>query len=78
MTHRLSGLTKFQLKLLQMESGALNQGLNRTQLTPDRLSLALSVMLTKQVCNILYKSTVYVSLFRMSFDVDDGLLLCKI
>ncbi|KAM7368132.1 hypothetical protein PAMP_014379 [Pampus punctatissimus] len=47
-TQRPSGLTKFQLKLLQMEIGALNQGLERTQLTPDRVSSALSVMLTKQ------------------------------
>ncbi|KAM7395685.1 hypothetical protein PAMA_007111 [Pampus argenteus] len=47
-THRPSGLTKFQLKLFQMEIGALNQGLARTQLTPDRVSSALSVMLTKQ------------------------------
>lgn len=49
MTHRPSGLTKFQYKLLQMENGAQNQGLSRTQLTPDRLSVALSVMLTKQM-----------------------------
>lgn len=55
MTHRPSGLTKVQFKLLQMEIGAQNQGLSRTQLTPDRVSVALSVMLTKQVCNILYK-----------------------
>ncbi|XP_067429478.1 MAX gene-associated protein isoform X2 [Thunnus thynnus] len=48
MTHRPSGLSKVQLRLLQMEIGALNQGLERTQLTEDRLSLALSVMLTKQ------------------------------
>ncbi|XP_059212334.1 uncharacterized protein magl isoform X2 [Centropristis striata] len=47
-THR-SGFTKVQLKLLQMEFGALSQGLSRTQLTPDRLSVALSVMLTKQM-----------------------------
>ncbi|XP_070705705.1 uncharacterized protein magl [Pempheris klunzingeri] len=49
MTNRPSGFTKFQFKLFQMEIGALNQGLSRTQLTPDRLSVALSVMLTKQM-----------------------------
>ncbi|XP_026174520.1 MAX gene-associated protein isoform X2 [Mastacembelus armatus] len=47
--HRPSGLTKFQFRLLQMETEALNQGLSRTQLTQDRLSVALSVMLTKQM-----------------------------
>ncbi|CAK6962645.1 MAX gene-associated protein [Scomber scombrus] len=47
-THRTSGLTKSQLRLLQMEIGALNEGLDKTQLTADRLSYALSVMLTKQ------------------------------
>ncbi|KAK2856449.1 hypothetical protein Q5P01_005184 [Channa striata] len=41
-------LSKFQVKLLQMEIGALNEGLSRTQLTPDRLSVALSVILTKE------------------------------
>ncbi|XP_035534606.1 MAX gene-associated protein-like isoform X2 [Morone saxatilis] len=49
MTHRPPGLTKFQLKMLQMEIGAQNEGLSRTQLTQDRLSMALSVMLTKQM-----------------------------
>ncbi|XP_074471809.1 uncharacterized protein mgab isoform X2 [Sebastes fasciatus] len=49
MAHRPSGFTKFQLKLLQMEFGALNQGQRRTQLTPDRLSVALSGLLTKQM-----------------------------
>ncbi|XP_044026184.1 MAX gene-associated protein isoform X2 [Siniperca chuatsi] len=49
MTHRPSGFTKLQFRLLLMEIGALNQGLSRTQLTPDRLSVALSVMLTKQM-----------------------------
>ncbi|XP_040920857.1 MAX gene-associated protein isoform X2 [Toxotes jaculatrix] len=47
--HKPSGLYKFQCKLFQMETGALNQGLNRTQLTPDRLSVALSVILTKEM-----------------------------
>lgn len=60
MTHRPPGFTKYQFKLLQMEIGALNQGLSRTQLAPDRLSVALSVMLTKQVCNILCKCTSWV------------------
>ncbi|XP_035472963.2 MAX gene-associated protein isoform X1 [Scophthalmus maximus] len=49
MAHRPPGLTKFELKLWQMELGPLNQGLSRTQLTADRLSVALSVMLTKQM-----------------------------
>ncbi|XP_034756130.1 MAX gene-associated protein [Etheostoma cragini] len=49
MTHRPSGLTKLQLKLLQMEFEAVSQGLDRTQLTSDRLSVALSVVLTKQM-----------------------------
>ncbi|XP_018551754.1 MAX gene-associated protein [Lates calcarifer] len=31
-----------------METEALNQGVSRTQLTPDRLSMALSVILTKK------------------------------
>lgn len=73
MTHRPSGLTKFQFKLLQMETGALNDGLIRTQLTPDRLKVALSVMLTKEVCVILHKCT---SRFRVvSFGTNDGLCL---
>ncbi|XP_034084533.1 MAX gene-associated protein isoform X1 [Gymnodraco acuticeps] len=41
--------TKFQLKLWHMELDAQNQGLSRTQLTPDRLSVALSVILSKQM-----------------------------
>lgn len=49
MANKPSSLTKFQFKLLQMEIETQNQGLNRTQLTPDRLSVALSVMLTKEV-----------------------------
>ncbi|XP_029281313.1 MAX gene-associated protein isoform X3 [Cottoperca gobio] len=47
-THR-PGFTKVQLKLLQMELGAQSQGLSRTQLTPDRLSVALSAILSKQM-----------------------------
>ncbi|XP_070844164.1 uncharacterized protein [Chaetodon trifascialis] len=49
MTHRPPGFTKFQYRLLLMEMEAVNEGLSRTQLTPDRLSVALSVMLTKQM-----------------------------
>nr|XP_020459361.1 MAX gene-associated protein-like isoform X1 [Monopterus albus]XP_020459362.1 MAX gene-associated protein-like isoform X1 [Monopterus albus]XP_020459363.1 MAX gene-associated protein-like isoform X1 [Monopterus albus]XP_020459365.1 MAX gene-associated protein-like isoform X1 [Monopterus albus]XP_020459366.1 MAX gene-associated protein-like isoform X1 [Monopterus albus]XP_020459367.1 MAX gene-associated protein-like isoform X1 [Monopterus albus] len=48
-SHRPSGLTKFQFRLMQMEMGALNQGLSRTQLTEDRVSVALSVVLTKEM-----------------------------
>lgn len=48
-TSRPSSITKLQSKLLQMETGALKQGLARTHLTPDRLEVALSVMLTKEV-----------------------------
>ncbi|XP_023285958.1 MAX gene-associated protein-like [Seriola lalandi dorsalis] len=48
MAHRPTGLTKVQFKLLQMEIAALSQGVSRTHLTPDRLSAALSVILTKQ------------------------------
>ena len=47
--HKPSGLTKIQLKLLHMEMEALNQGLSRTWLTPERLTMALSAILTKQV-----------------------------
>ncbi|XP_060947666.1 MAX gene-associated protein isoform X2 [Limanda limanda] len=48
-TQRPGSLLKFEVKLLQMEAGALNKGLRRTQLTPDRLNVALSVILTKQM-----------------------------
>ncbi|KAE8287024.1 MAX gene-associated protein [Larimichthys crocea] len=47
--HRSPGFTKFHSRLMLMEKGAVNQGLSRTQLTPDRLSAALSVILTKQM-----------------------------
>ncbi|KAM4633750.1 MAX gene-associated protein [Polymixia lowei] len=47
--HKTSGLSKFQLKLLEMEEDALNQGLNKTHLTPERLSMALSVILTAKM-----------------------------
>ncbi|XP_029966803.1 uncharacterized protein mgab isoform X2 [Salarias fasciatus] len=42
------GLNKFQLRLWEAEMGTLNQGLSRTCLTADRLSVALSVLVTKQ------------------------------
>ncbi|XP_047430369.1 MAX gene-associated protein [Mugil cephalus] len=47
-TLKPSVLTKLQLRMLRMESEALSQGLTRTHLTPNRLSVALSVMLTKE------------------------------
>ncbi|XP_029352314.1 MAX gene-associated protein [Echeneis naucrates] len=49
LAHRTAGFTKFQFKLLQMEIASLNQGESRTQLTPERLSVALSVILTKEM-----------------------------
>lgn len=48
-THRAAGFTKIQLRLLQMEDAAFNQGLSRTHLTPERLSTALSVIMSKGV-----------------------------
>lgn len=48
-TSRPSSITKLQTKLLQMETEALKQGLAKTHLTPDRVEVALSVMLTKEV-----------------------------
>lgn len=45
-----SNLNKDQFKLLFLETGALNQGLSRTQLTPERLTTALSAVLTNKVC----------------------------
>ncbi|XP_027896614.1 MAX gene-associated protein isoform X3 [Xiphophorus couchianus] len=47
-THRAAGFTKIQLRLLQMEDAAFNQGLSRTHLTPERLSTALSVIMSKE------------------------------
>ncbi|XP_014899610.1 MAX gene-associated protein isoform X1 [Poecilia latipinna] len=47
-THRAAGFTKIQLRLLQMEDAAFNQGLGRTHLTPERLSTALSVIMSKE------------------------------
>ncbi|TNN40165.1 MAX gene-associated protein [Liparis tanakae] len=44
-----AGLNKSQVRLTEMELGALNQGLSRTQLTTDRLSVALAGLLTKQM-----------------------------
>lgn len=49
LTYRSSALNKFQSKMLEMETGTLNEGLSRTQLTKDRLDVALSVLLTKEV-----------------------------
>ncbi|XP_073348922.1 MAX gene-associated protein isoform X2 [Pagrus major] len=48
-THRPQGFTKFQFSLLKMEIGAQNDGLSRTELTPDRLNVALSTILTKEM-----------------------------
>ncbi|XP_054900630.1 MAX gene-associated protein isoform X2 [Poeciliopsis prolifica] len=47
-THRAAGFTKIQVRLLQMEDAAFNQGLSRTHLTPERLSTALSVIMSKE------------------------------
>ncbi|XP_035000418.2 MAX gene-associated protein isoform X1 [Hippoglossus stenolepis] len=58
-THRPASLPKFEVKLLQMEVGALNEGLRRTQLTPDRLTVALSVLLTKQMHFLGLKEPLY-------------------
>lgn len=55
---RPSGLSKFQVKLMEMEKGALNLGLNRTHLTPNRLSVALSVILTAKVTDK-FRSSMY-------------------
>lgn len=52
MLHKPSGLTKVQLKLLEMEMEALNRGLSRTQLTVERATVAVSAMLTKQVSSL--------------------------
>lgn len=40
---------KFMYKMTPIEKGAINRGLNRVQLTPERVEMALSVMLTKEV-----------------------------
>lgn len=40
---------KFMYKMTPMEKGAINKGLNRVQLTAERLEVALSVMLTKEM-----------------------------
>ncbi|XP_029902719.1 MAX gene-associated protein isoform X2 [Myripristis murdjan] len=47
--HRPTGFSKHQLKLWEMEKGAANQGTHKTQLTPERLAVALSVLLTPQM-----------------------------
>uniref|UniRef100_A0A3P9JHV8 MAX gene-associated protein n=1 Tax=Oryzias latipes TaxID=8090 RepID=A0A3P9JHV8_ORYLA len=49
MFHKPSGLTKIQLKLLELEMEALNRGLRRTQLTAERVTVALSSMQTEQI-----------------------------
>uniref|UniRef100_A0A3P9I4W2 MAX gene-associated protein n=1 Tax=Oryzias latipes TaxID=8090 RepID=A0A3P9I4W2_ORYLA len=49
MFHKPSGLTKIQLKLLELEMEALNRGLRRTQLTAERVTVALSSMQTEQM-----------------------------
>ncbi|XP_061602784.1 MAX gene-associated protein isoform X2 [Cololabis saira] len=49
MAHKHASLPKVQAKLREMEVRAANQGLSRTQLTPERLNMALSVLLTKQM-----------------------------
>nr|XP_015803623.2 MAX gene-associated protein isoform X2 [Nothobranchius furzeri] len=48
MEKRLSNVSKIRLKLLEMEARAVNQGLSRTLLTPERLTMALTVLLTKE------------------------------
>ncbi|CAN9507688.1 unnamed protein product [Ophioblennius macclurei] len=47
-SQRTSGLNKSHFRLWEMEMGALNQGLSRTRLAPDRVSVALSTLATKQ------------------------------
>lgn len=47
---------KFMYKMTPMEKGAINRGLNRVQLTPERVEMALSVMLTKEVWRTLQRS----------------------
>ncbi|XP_035990080.1 uncharacterized protein magl isoform X2 [Fundulus heteroclitus] len=44
--HKGAGFSKIQLKVMQMETAAFNQGLSRTRLTPERLSTALSVIMS--------------------------------
>ncbi|KAM4713504.1 uncharacterized protein mgab isoform 1-T5 [Anableps anableps] len=48
LAYKASGLSKIQLKLIQMEAAAFNHGLSRTHLTPERLSTALSVIMSKE------------------------------
>lgn len=43
-------------KMTTMEKGAVNEGLNRVQLTQERVEVALSVMLTKEVRRKLRRS----------------------
>ncbi|XP_047243375.1 uncharacterized protein magl isoform X2 [Girardinichthys multiradiatus] len=46
--HKAAGFTKIQFRLMQMENTAFYQGLSRTHLTPERLSTALSVIMSKE------------------------------
>lgn len=55
-TNKPTEYTKSRLKLLRMENEAVNQGLNRGHLTPDRMSVALSVLLSKEVHHMLVYS----------------------
>ena len=43
------GLSKVQLRMLSMEATLESQGTGRTSLTPERLSFALSALLTATV-----------------------------
>ncbi|XP_038141998.1 MAX gene-associated protein isoform X1 [Cyprinodon tularosa] len=47
-SHKTAGFSRFQLKLMEMETAALNQNLSKTHLTPERLSSALSVIMSKE------------------------------
>ncbi|KAM9703863.1 uncharacterized protein mgab isoform 2-T3 [Menidia menidia] len=48
-SHRLPGFNKVQLKLLHTEMEALNRGLSRTHLTPERITMALSAVVSKEM-----------------------------
>lgn len=43
-------------KMTPIEKGAINRGLNKVQLTPERVEMALSVLLTKEVRRTLQRS----------------------
>ncbi|KAF7656799.1 hypothetical protein LDENG_00035930 [Lucifuga dentata] len=49
MTCRPPVISKLQLRLLELEKGVIKQGVSRTHLTPERLTVALSVILTAQM-----------------------------